>query len=74
MCLAIPAEVVEVYNSREGLVSWSGIRKRVGIELVPGLKPGDWVLVHAGYVIETIEPEEAAASLALFAEMMAMED
>ena len=69
MCLAIPARLVERLSGDEGVVAWSEVRRPVRLELVPEVKVGDWVLVHTGYVLEVLDPAEAARSIALFAEM-----
>jgi len=58
MCLAIPAQVERV-DGRLGTVVLDGQRAEVVLALVPGVQPGDWVLVHAGYAITTLD--EAAA-------------
>ncbi len=70
MCLAIPAQLVKRLNEREGVVAWSDVSKTVALELAPEVKVGDWVLVHAGYVIQVLDPKEAAASLSLFEELL----
>jgi hydrogenase expression/formation protein HypC len=50
-----------------------GIKKDISIELVPGVKLNDYVVVHVGYAIGLIEPEEAERTLQLFAELGQME-
>jgi len=67
MCLAIPARVAERFESDEALVDLGGVRKRVSLALVPEASVGDYVIVHAGYAISLLDPEEAAKTLALFA-------
>ncbi len=44
------------------------MRKRVSLALVPEAQAGDYVIVHVGYAISRLDPEEAARTLALFAE------
>ena len=51
------------------MVNLGGIRKEVSIELVPEAQVGDYVIVHVGHAIGTIDPEEAERTLALFGEM-----
>jgi len=58
MCVAIPAQV-ECVDGRVGTVVVGGHRAEVALSLVPGVRVGDWVLVHAGYAIATLD--EAAA-------------
>ncbi len=68
MCLAIPALVVERLAGDDGLIDLGGVRKRVSLALVPEAVPGDYVVVHVGYAISRLDPEEAERTLALFAE------
>lgn len=71
MCLAIPARLVELREDERAVVNLGGIRKEVSIELVPEAQVGDYVIVHVGHAIGLIDPAEAAATLALFAELQA---
>ncbi len=50
-----------------------GIRKEISVALVDGVRVGDYVIVHVGHAIGTIDPDEAERTLALFAEMAAQE-
>lgn len=56
MCLAVPARVM---NSDEmhAWVETMGVRQRVNIQLIDSPVPGDFILVHAGFAIEKIDPE-----------------
>ena len=73
MCLAIPTRVVELLPDNQALVDLGGVRKAISLELVDGVAVGDYVIVHVGHAIGTIDPEEAQRTLALFAEMADME-
>ena len=55
------------------MVDLGGIRKPISIALVPEAEVGDYVIVHVGHAIGMIDPEEAEKTLALFAEMQAVE-
>lgn len=68
MCLALPARVVEVLADDEGIIDVGGVRKRISLELVAGAVAGDYVIVHVGYALQRLDPDEAARTLALFAE------
>jgi hydrogenase expression/formation protein HypC len=68
MCLAIPARVVALPEPDTALIEVDGVRKRVSLALVDGVGPGDYVIVHVGYALTRLDPEEAARTLALFAE------
>ena len=74
MCLAIPARIVEVLPNDEGVVDLGGVRKRISLELVSDVVPGDYVIVHVGYALQKLDPDEAARTLALFAEAGAAND
>ena len=69
MCLAIPARVVELLPGQQAVVDLSCVRKQVSIALVDDAQLGDYVIVHVGYAIGKIDPEEAERTLALFAEL-----
>jgi len=67
MCLGIPGEIVEIWEEgglRNGKVRFGGIFREVCLSYVPEAKPGDYVIVHAGFAINTIDEEEAKATLA----------
>lgn len=72
MCLAIPAQLVELRSEELAVVNLGGIRKEISIALVSDVKVGDYVIVHVGHAIGVIDPEEAQKTLALFAEMQAL--
>ena len=69
MCLAIPARVVEMPDAESAVVDLGGVRKEISLALVEGVGIGDYVIVHVGYALNKLDPEEAAKTLALFAEM-----
>jgi hydrogenase expression/formation protein HypC len=69
MCLAIPAQLVELLPNDQAIVNLGGIHKQVSVALVPGVAVGDYVIVHVGHAIGCIDPEEAERTLALFGEM-----
>lgn len=73
MCLAIPAEVVTIEGDN-AQVSLGGVKKEVSLALVDGVSVGDYVLVHVGYAINTISPEEAEKTLQLFAQAGMLEE
>ena len=69
MCLAIPMEVIEV-EGEIAKVDSRGMKKEVRLDIVDRIpKVGDFVIVHAGFAIHTMEKEEAKRSLELFDEM-----
>jgi len=70
MCLAYPMKVIEIKND-QALVDSNGIRRQVHTGLLKNLRVGDYVLVHAGFAIETLEEKEAKKSLRVFKEYTA---
>ena len=68
MCLAVPGQIIEKGNGI-GLVDVRGNRMRAGLALVPEAGVGDWVLLHAGFAITQISPQDAAETNALLDEM-----
>ena len=73
MCLAIPAQLVEIRADDQAVVDLGGIRKEISIALVPGVVVGDYVIVHVGHAIGQIDPDEAQRTLALFGELAQFE-
>jgi hydrogenase expression/formation protein HypC len=68
MCLAIPTRVVELLPDHQALVDLGGVRKAISLELVDGVAVGDYVILHVGYALTRLDPEEARQTLALMAE------
>ena len=73
MCLALPALVVEMSGNDMGVVDLGGVRKDVSLALVDDVAIGDYVIIHVGYALAKLDPDEAAKTLALFAEMATAE-
>jgi hydrogenase expression/formation protein HypC len=72
MCLAIPGKVIEIDTTvtpRMGKVSFGGIKKDVCLELVPEVIIGDYVIVHVGFAINTVDEAEAQETLKLIEQM-----
>ena len=69
MCLAIPAQVVELREGDGAVVDLAGVCKEISLALVDGVAVGDYVIVHVGYALNKLDPDEAAKTLALFAEI-----
>ncbi len=69
MCLAIPAQVVELRDGDNAVVDLAGVRKEISLALVDHVAVGDYVIVHVGYALNKLDPDEAAKTLALFADI-----
>jgi len=62
MCLAIPGKIVSVIGKgfeRTGKVSFGGVLKDVNLSYVPEAKVDDYVIVHVGFAINTLDESEA---------------
>lgn len=65
MCLAVPGKIIEISGdddelNRQGKVDFGGVAKDINLSFVPEAQPGDYVLVHAGFALNTIDEVEAA--------------
>lgn len=69
MCLAIPARVAEILENELAIVELGGVKKQISLAMVDDVAVGDYVIVHVGYAINRLDPDEAARTLALFAEI-----
>jgi hydrogenase expression/formation protein HypC len=69
MCLAIPARVVELLEDDQAVVDLGGVRKEISLALVSDVAVDDYVIVHVGYALNKLDRDEAAKTLALFAEI-----
>ena len=67
MCLAIPARVVDLPEPGVALVDVGGVQKRISLALVDDVACGDYVIVHVGYALARLDPEEAQRTLETFA-------
>ena len=68
MCLGIPAKVITV-DQDQALVRIGEIEYQANIGLLEDVKPGDFIILHAGFGIEKIDPEEAAETIRLITEI-----
>lgn len=68
MCLAVPARIIELLPDGVARAEVGGIVKDVNLCLVDDVAVGDFVIVHVGFALSRLDPEEAEATLALFAE------
>ena len=69
MCLAIPARVIQIGEQNLGLVEMGGVVREASFMLLPDVRLGDYVLLHAGYALQKVDEAEAEETLRLLAEM-----
>lgn len=68
MCLAVPGKIVEIQDML-ATVDISGVARKVSLMLLPEAKVGEFVLIHAGFAIQSIDEEEVRKTLELFKEL-----
>lgn len=68
MCLGIPMQVIEIKGDF-ARVKTGGLTRQTNIQMVPKVKLGDYVIVHAGFAIEIINPEAAGQTLSLLGDI-----
>lgn len=68
MCLAIPMKIVKIQGDRAE-VSSGNIRRTIAINFLTKPKAGDYVIVHAGFAIEKLDPKIAQETLKLLSEL-----
>lgn len=73
MCLAVPAEVIEIDEDETARVELGGVRQRVSLDLVDDVAVGDFVLVHAGFAIDKVDENEARRTIELLEELARLE-
>lgn len=72
MCLAIPGKVTSIENEsgiRIGRVQFGGVTQPVSLDFVPEVVPGEYVMVHVGFAISRVDPEEAERTWQALEEM-----
>jgi hydrogenase expression/formation protein HypC len=78
MCLAIPGKILSITGddplSRSGRVSFGGIVKEVSLACVPEAAVEEYVLVHVGFAISTVDRAEAERVFALLEQLGALDE
>ena len=74
MCLGIPGKVVEIRRHEglpivEGKVDFGGILREVNLSYTPEVQEGQYVLVHVGFSLSTLDEEEAMRTLGYLEEL-----
>lgn len=69
MCLAVPMKLVEKHRD-EGVAELNGVKREISLMLCPEAEAGQYVLIHAGYAIGTIDEVEARETLRLLEELV----
>jgi hydrogenase expression/formation protein HypC len=72
MCLAIPGKVVSI-NGNIAVIDFGGVQRETNISLVE-VKPGDYVIVHAGFAIQAVDELDALETIKLWEELLASQE
>lgn len=72
MCLAVPVQIVELLPDQMATVELGGVRRQISTVLVDDVQVGDYVLVHVGYALNKVDPEQAALTLSELEEIAAL--
>jgi hydrogenase expression/formation protein HypC len=68
MCLAVPMRIVEI-DGFKAVAEVDGVRREARLDLLPEAAVGDYVLVHAGLAIATVDPEAAEETLTVLRQL-----
>ena len=68
MCLAIPMKVISI-DGDECFVESGGLKRKANLALIKDVKRGDYILLHAGFAIEKLRPEEARKTLKILRQL-----
>jgi hydrogenase expression/formation protein HypC len=69
MCLAVPAKILEITGDK-ATADFGGVKREIMVNLLANVKVGDYVIVHTGYAIETLDETEALETLKLWKEIL----
>lgn len=73
MCLGVPAQVIRMENE-EATVRLGEVTCKVSLALLTDVKVGDYILLHAGFAIAKVSPEDAHETLRLIREISSGEE
>jgi hydrogenase expression/formation protein HypC len=68
MCLAVPARVIEIHGT-SARVDILGNQTTADISVLPDVRVGDYIMIHAGFGIQKYNEDEAQKTLELLAEL-----
>jgi len=72
MCLGVPAKVIKT-DEEWAWVDVNRVHLKINSSLVEGVRPGDYVIVHAGFAIQKLSPQEGESTLELFRQIVESE-
>ncbi|MDO8734305.1 MAG: HypC/HybG/HupF family hydrogenase formation chaperone [Elusimicrobiota bacterium] len=71
MCLAIPGKIILI-KDKVADVDFGGIGRKVGLDLLPDVKIGDYIIVHAGFAIQILDAGDAKERLDIFKKILCL--
>jgi len=69
VCLAVPLMIVKLLDSEHAVARQGETELEIDVSLVPGIAPGDYAIVHAGFAIQRLEVEDAEERIELLTEL-----
>lgn len=63
MCLAVPAQIVEMIGDGLARCDMNGVKKEINVSLIADPQVGDWVIVHVGFALNRIDEKQAQETL-----------
>jgi len=72
MCLAVPGKVLSIDRNSTpfmGIVDFAGVKKQVCMELIPEVREGEYVVVHVGFALNTVDEQDALETLNMLREI-----
>ncbi len=69
MCLAVPVRIIEMRSPDTAIVELDGVQQEVSLALLDEVQVGDYVIVHVGFALAKLDPEEAERTLALMQQL-----
>ena len=68
MCLGIPMKIKKLEGEFAEVQSGT-LRRKINIQMISGIRVGDYVIVHAGFAIEKLDPQKAKETLKIIYEI-----
>ena len=69
MCVAVPGRILSISDDAVAEVDFGGTRREVSLALLDDPRPGEYVIVHAGFALNTIDEKEASQVFEYLREM-----
>ncbi|MFH1368157.1 MAG: HypC/HybG/HupF family hydrogenase formation chaperone [Elusimicrobiota bacterium] len=63
MCLAIPGKIIKIEKDKRAEIDFGGVIRAAQLDLMPSVKVGDYVIVHAGFAIQKLSEKDARETL-----------